>query len=150
MIGEEVYYLTAGNNCVIGTVSGTRDSWRSYDILTQGGTLLMRNRSHLKPRSHDIPMLNQYFFIRTSTPSQSEILHSGQHTLPKRNMQLTITIMIRKILFQDQHTLSKRNILSLDHHILPKRNILNLYQSFSSNTLEILSITLILQRHWFH
>ena len=38
VIGEEVYHLTSGNNWVIGIVSGTRDSGRSYDILTEGGT----------------------------------------------------------------------------------------------------------------
>ena len=83
VIGEEVHYLTAGNNWVIGTVSGTRDSGRSYDILTQGGTSLRRNRSHLKPRSHDIPVLNQYFSYRTTTPSQSEIFYSGPAHPPK-------------------------------------------------------------------
>ena len=73
MIGEEVYHLTTGNNWVISIISGTRDSGRSYDVLTEGGTSLRRNRSHLKPRSHDIPMLNQAFTSRTYTPSQSEI-----------------------------------------------------------------------------
>ena len=81
--GEEVYHLTSGNNWVIGIVSGTRDSGRSYDILTEGRTTLRRNRSHLKPRSHDIPMLNQDFTCRTTTPSQSEIFHSGPAHLPK-------------------------------------------------------------------
>ena len=60
-----------------------RDSGRSYDILTQGGTSLRRNRSHLKPWSHDIPILNQYFYCRTATPSQSEIFHSGPAHPPK-------------------------------------------------------------------
>ena len=73
MIGEEVYHLTTGNNWVIGIISGTRDSGRSYDVLTEGGTSLRRNRSHLKSRSHDIPVLNQAFTSRTYTPSQSEI-----------------------------------------------------------------------------
>ena len=83
VIGEEVYYLTAGNNWVIGTVSGTRNPGRSYDILTQCGTSLRRNRSHLKPWSHDIPMLNQYFSCWTTTPCQSEIFHSGPAHPPK-------------------------------------------------------------------
>ena len=72
VIGEEVYHSTSGNNWVNGTVSGTQDSGRSYDILTEEGTSL-RNRSHLKPQSYDIPMLNQYFNSRTSTPSLIEI-----------------------------------------------------------------------------
>ena len=78
-----MYHLTSGNNWVIGIVSGTRDSGRSYNILTEGGTTLRRNRSHLKPQSHDIPMLNQDFTYRTSTPSQSKIFHSGPAHPPK-------------------------------------------------------------------
>ena len=77
VIGEEVYHLSAGNNWVIGTITGTRDSGRSYDILTEGGTSLRRNRSHLKPRSHDIPVLNQAFISGPHTPSQSEISNSN-------------------------------------------------------------------------
>ena len=73
VIGEEVYHLSVGNNWVIGIITGTRDSGRSYDVLTEGGTSLRRNRSHLKPRSHDIPVLNQAFISGPCTPSQSEI-----------------------------------------------------------------------------
>ena len=77
VIGEEVYHLSTGNNWVIGIISGTRDSGRSYDVLTEGGTSLRRNRSHLKPRSHDIPVLNQAFISGPHTPSQSEIPSSN-------------------------------------------------------------------------
>ena len=75
--GEEVYHLSAGNNWVIGIITGTRDSGRSYDVLTEGGTSLRRNRSHLKPRSHDIPVLNQAFISGPCTSSQSEISRSS-------------------------------------------------------------------------
>ena len=95
VIGEEVYHLTSGNNWVIGIVSGTRDSGRSYDILTEGGTSLRRNRSHLKPRSHDISVLNQAFTSRTPHPPKVKYTVQDQHTLPKRNIlleQATITI----------------------------------------------------------
>ena len=71
--GEEVYHSTAANNWVIAIVTGSRYSGRSYDILTKEGTSLRRNRSHLKPTSHDIPMLNRYFHFTTFTPCQSEI-----------------------------------------------------------------------------
>ena len=76
-IGEEVYHLSTGNNWVISIISGTRDSGRSYDILTEGGTSLGRNRSHLKPRNHDIPMLNQAFISGPHTPSHIEISSSS-------------------------------------------------------------------------
>ena len=36
VIGEEVYHLSTGNNWVIGTITGTRDAGRSYDVLTRG------------------------------------------------------------------------------------------------------------------
>ena len=75
--GEEVYHLSAGNNWVIGIITGTRDSGRSYDVLTEGGTSLRRNRSHLKPRSHNIPVLNQAFISGPYTSSQSEISGSS-------------------------------------------------------------------------
>ena len=55
----------------IGTVTGTRDTGRSYEIMTGEGTSL--TGSHLKPRSFDIPIILHYFKYRTSTPSQSEI-----------------------------------------------------------------------------
>ena len=73
MVGEEVYFLSVKGEWQIGTVTGTRDTGRSYDILTGEGTSLRRNRSHLKPRSFDIPIISQYFNSTTSTPSQSEI-----------------------------------------------------------------------------
>ena len=77
VIGEEVYFLSGKNQWQIGTVTGTRDTGRSYDILTGKGTSLRRNRSHLKPRSFDIPIIAQYFTSRTSTPSKSEITKTG-------------------------------------------------------------------------
>ena len=57
----------------IGIVTGTTDTGRSYNILTDEGTSLRRNRSHLKPRCHDIPIISRTLPSRTSTSSQSEI-----------------------------------------------------------------------------
>ena len=73
MIGEEVYYLSGKNEWQIGIVTGTTDAGRSYNILTDEGTSLRRNRSHLKPRCHDIPIISHTLPSRTSTSSQSEI-----------------------------------------------------------------------------
>ena len=50
VIGEEVYFLSGKNEWQIGIVTGTTDTGRSYNILTDEGTSLRRNRSHLKPR----------------------------------------------------------------------------------------------------
>ena len=57
VIGEEVYFLSGKNERQIGTVTGTTDTGRSYNILTHEGKPLRRNRSHLKPRCHDIPVI---------------------------------------------------------------------------------------------
>ena len=73
VIGEEVYFLSGKNEWQIGIVTGTTDTGRSYNILTDEGTSLRRNRSHLKPRCHDIPIISRTLPFRTSTPSQSEI-----------------------------------------------------------------------------
>ena len=73
MIGEEVYFLSGKNEWQIGIVTGTTDTGRSYNILTDKGTSLRRNRSHLKPRCHDIPIISHTLPSRTSTSSQSEI-----------------------------------------------------------------------------
>ena len=73
VIGEEVYFLSGKNEWQIGIVTGTTDTGRSYNILTDEGTSLRRNRSHLKPRCHDIPVISRTFPCRTSTSSQSEI-----------------------------------------------------------------------------
>ena len=73
VIGEEVYFLSGKNEWQIGMVTGTTDTGRSYNILTHEGTSLRRNRSHLKPRCHDIPIIAQDIACRIPTPSQSEI-----------------------------------------------------------------------------
>ena len=73
MIGEEVYFLSGKNEWQIGIVTGATDTGRSYNILTDKGTSLRRNRSHLKPRCHDIPIISRTLPSRTPTSSQSEI-----------------------------------------------------------------------------
>ena len=86
-----MYHLAAGNNWVISIITGTTDSGRSYNVLTEGGTSLRRNRSHLKPRSHNIPVLNQAFISGPYTSSQSEIYGSGPTHPPKEKYSLRTT-----------------------------------------------------------
>ena len=87
VIGEEVYFLFQGRMNGKLAVTGTTDTGRSYNVLTHEGTSLRRNRSHFKPRCHDILIISQYFASRTSTPSQSEITQKTGFpdcdTLPK-------------------------------------------------------------------
>ena len=84
VIGEEVYFLSGKNEWQIGIVTGTTDTGRSYNILTDEGTSLRRNRSHLKPRCHDIPIISHTLPSRTATPSQSEIF-SGYNNSSNNN-----------------------------------------------------------------
>ena len=70
---EEVYYLASNDKWLLGLITGTRDTGRSYDVLAGDGTLLRRNRSHLKPRSFDIPVIRANMNARTATPSQSDV-----------------------------------------------------------------------------
>ncbi|MCG8626940.1 MAG: DDE-type integrase/transposase/recombinase, partial [Proteobacteria bacterium] len=81
VFGEEVYFLTGNNQWQLATVIGTRDTGRSYDIVPPEGTSLRRNRSHLKPRCFDIPIINKNFTFRTTTPSQSEIYNRSEKQL---------------------------------------------------------------------
>ena len=103
VIGEEVYFLSGKNEWQIGIVTGTTDTRRSYNILTDEGTSLRRNRSHLKPRCHDIPIISRTLPSRTSTPSQSEItgkpLPGTQHP-PKVKYSYNNK---QNISFQDQY-----------------------------------------------
>ena len=103
VIGEEVYFLSGKNEWQIGFVRGTTDTGRSCNILTEEGTSLRRNRSHLKPRCHDIPVIARNIACRTSTPSQSEITEnrlSGQQHPPKVKYSYNNK---QNISFQDHH-----------------------------------------------
>ena len=120
MIGEEVYFLSGKNEWQIGIVTGTTDTGRSYNILTDEGTSLRRNRSHLKPRCHDIPIISRTLPSRTSTPSQSEITRirsSGPQHPPKvkyfyNNKQ--------NISFQDQYKQHPPKVKYFPNNSVPK------------------------------
>ena len=103
MIGEEVYFLSGKNEWQIGIVTGTTDTGRSYNILTDEGISLRRNRSHLKPRCHDIPVISCNIACRTSTPSQSEITEN-QLSRPQHPPKLKYSYNNKQnISFQDHY-----------------------------------------------
>ena len=139
MIGEEVYFLSGKNEWQIGIVTGTTDTGRSYNILTDEGTSLRRNRSHLKPRCHDIPIISRTLPSRTATPSQSEItgkpLPGTQHP-PKvkyfyNNKQ--------NISFQDQYEQHLPKVKYFPNNNVPKLVIRQVgdtaYDSYIAETL---------------
>ena len=139
MIGEEVYFLSEKNEWQIGIVTGTTDTGRSYNILTDEGTSLRRNRSHLKPRCHDIPIISHTLPSRTSTPSQSEItgkpLPGSQHP-PKVKYSYNNK---QNISFQDQYEEHPPKVKYFPNNSVPKLVIRRVgdtaYDSYIAETL---------------
>ena len=139
MIGEEVYFLSGKNEWQIGIVTGTTDTGRSYNILTDEGTSLRRNRSHLKPRCHDIPKISRTLPSRTSTPSQSEITGkplSGLKHPPKVKYSYNNK---QNISFQDQHEQHPPKVKYFPNNNVPKLVIRRVgdtaYDSYIAETL---------------
>ena len=76
VVGERCYVLGPNNKWIDTFVTGTKDSGRSYDTQVEAtGGNLMRNRSHIRPRSPDIPQIHASFLQRNSVLSGT----------PKRN-----------------------------------------------------------------
>ena len=139
MIGEEVYFLSGKNEWQIGIVTGTTDTGRSYNILTDEGTSLRRNRSHLKPRCHDIPINSCTLPSRTSTPSQSEITgnrFSGLQHPPKVKYSYNNK---QNISFQDQYEQHPPKVKYFPNNSVPKLVIRQVgdtaYDSYIAETL---------------
>ena len=139
MIGEEVYFLSGKNEWQIGIVTGTTDTGRSYNILTDEGTSLRRNRSHLKPRCHDIPIISRTLPSRTSTSSQSEITEN-QLSGPKHPPKVKYSYNNKQnISFQDQYEQHPPKVKYFPNNSLPKLVIRRVgdtaYDSYIAKTL---------------
>ena len=139
VIGEEVYFLSGKNEWQIGIVTGTTDTGRSYNILTDEGTSLRRNRSHLKPRCHDIPIISHTLPSRTSTSSQSEItgkLLPGTEHPPKVKYSYNNK---QNISFQDQYEQHHPKVKYFPNNNVPKLVIRRVgdtaYDSYIAETL---------------
>ena len=62
MVGERCYVLGPGNKWIDAFVTGITDSGRSYETQVKAtGGHLMRNHSHIRPRSPDILMIHASF-----------------------------------------------------------------------------------------
>ena len=139
MIGEEVYFLSGKNEWQIGIVTSTTDTGRSYNILTDEGTSLRRNRSHLKPRCHDIPIISRTLPSRTSTPSQSEIT-GKPHPGPKHPPKVKYSYNNKQnISFQDQYEQHPPKVKYFPNNSVPKLVIRRVgdtaYDSYIAETL---------------
>ena len=62
VVGERCYVLGPGNKWIDAFITGITDSGRSYDTQVEAtGGQLTRNRSHIRPRSPDIPQIHTSF-----------------------------------------------------------------------------------------
>ena len=91
-VGERCYVLGPNNKWIDAFVTGTKDSGRSYDTQVEAtGGNLTRNRSHIRPRSPDIPQIHASFLQRNSVlsgtternaPEKQNLVISGQLANP--------------------------------------------------------------------
>ena len=70
MVGERCHVLGPGNKWIDAFFTGITDSGRSYETQVEAtGGQLMRNRSHIRPRSPDITHIHASFLQHNSVPS---------------------------------------------------------------------------------
>ena len=70
VVGERCHVLGPGNKWIDTFVTGITDSGRSYETQVEAmGKQLTRNRSHIRPRSPDIPHMHASFLQRKAVPS---------------------------------------------------------------------------------
>ena len=125
-----------GKFCI---VTGTTDTGRSYNILTDEGTSLRRNRSHLKPRCHDIPIISCTLPSRTSTSSQSEIT-GNRFSRPQHPPKVKYSYNNKQnISFQDQYEQHPPKVKYFPNNSVPKLVIRQVgdttYDSYIAETL---------------
>ena len=81
VVGERCYVLGPGNQWIDTFITGITDSGRSYDTKAEAtGEQVMRNCSHIRPRSPDIPMIHASFLQHNSVLSGT----SDRNALSKR------------------------------------------------------------------
>ena len=70
VVGERCHVLGPGNKWIDAFVTGITDSGRSYETQVEAtGKQFMRNRSHIRPRSPDIPHMHASFLQHNAVPS---------------------------------------------------------------------------------
>ena len=70
VVGERCHVLGPGNKWIDTFITGITDSGRSYETQVEAtGGQLMRNRSHIRPRSPNIPHIHASFLQHNSVPS---------------------------------------------------------------------------------
>ena len=76
VIGERCYALSPRDRWLDCFVVGICDTGRSYDIQIEAtGAKLMRNHSHIRPRSPDIPLIHELYLQPKTVPSGNQVVH---------------------------------------------------------------------------
>ena len=88
--GERCYALGPKNKWLECFIVGIHDTGRSYDIQIEAtGTQLTRNRSHIRPRSPDIPLMHELYLQQNSV--LSEEVSSGTPDTSNLNKNLILS-----------------------------------------------------------
>ena len=70
VVGERCNVLGPNNKWIDAFVTGITDNARSYEVEVEAtGDHLTRNRSHIRPKLPDIPMIHASFLQRNSVTS---------------------------------------------------------------------------------
>ena len=94
VVGERCHVLGPGNKWIDAFVTGITDSGRSYETQVEAtGKQFTRNRSHIRPRSPDIPHMHASFLQRNAVPSATSdrnALSERQNTVISANRKGSI------------------------------------------------------------
>ena len=102
VVGERCYVLGPKNIWIDAFVTGITDNGRSYDTQVKAtGGHLMRNRSHIRPRSPDIPMIHASFLWhnlvcsattdRNALAKRDNLVISGPKQLAKNSSKTVLS-----------------------------------------------------------
>ena len=84
------HVLGPGNKWIDAFITGTTDSGRSYETQVEAtGKQLTRNRSHIRPRSPDIPHMHASFLQRNTVPSATS---DGNAPSERQNTVISATV----------------------------------------------------------
>ena len=120
--GERCYCLGPQNNWLECFIVDMRDTGRSYDVQIEAtGAKLTRNRSHIRPRSPDIPLMHE-LYLQVENPVLSEEpcgeLNSNENSVlsaassPPKREQIAMSQHTRKSVLSGPRNNSKPTLTS--------------------------------------
>ena len=98
VVGERCHVLGPGNRWIDAFITGITDSGRSYETQVEAtGKQLTRNRSHIRPRSPDIPHMHASFLQCNAVPSATS---DGNAPSERENSDANSWLMTKRRSFQ--------------------------------------------------